>query len=360
MYSWQPCFTAVGIVEEAAKNIIEYFKSNPDEYSYSLGVADCGGFCRCPDCLSKISGKVNSLGYADYSDLYFDWCNKVIEIVMKTYPDKWFGCLAYSELGDPPQKITLHPRLIPCLTFERLQWIKPEFEKADRQRTEAWAKAAQSLGWYDYLYGTPYRLPRVHFHLQNRYTMYAEKNNVKSMSAESYANWGEGPKPYITLKLWWNPDQNVDVLLKDWYIRCAGEEAAPYLEQFYAIWERFWTKDILNSGWFATKPVQYLNLFGTSYLGTVKKEDIRQSRELLNKCLLNCRTEKQKARCKIIEIQFQLYEAFTLTYLYDLAANKPITSEEDAIKILNDLEPIAKLAQNLQTLKTEITMRKHS
>ncbi|HCU33987.1 MAG TPA: hypothetical protein DGT21_00660, partial [Armatimonadetes bacterium] len=63
---------------------------------------------------------------------------------------------------------------------------------------------------------------------------------MKAHYAEIYPNWGEGPKPYIHLKLWWNPDRDVDALLDEWYVRCVGPDAAASLKQYYAIWERFW------------------------------------------------------------------------------------------------------------------------
>jgi alpha-glucuronidase len=39
--------------------------------------------------------------------------------------------------------------------------------------------------------------------------------------------WGEGPKPWIYNKLQWNPNQNVDALLDDWYRAAVGEQDAP-------------------------------------------------------------------------------------------------------------------------------------
>ena len=50
-HGWQPCFSAEGSVEEAVKNITRYFDDHPDVPSFSLGVNDSSGHCRCPDCL---------------------------------------------------------------------------------------------------------------------------------------------------------------------------------------------------------------------------------------------------------------------------------------------------------------------
>jgi len=97
-HAWQPCFSADGIVEEAVKNINNYFFENPEETYYSLGVNDGGGYCECERCNLKDSGKKNFLGFPDFSDRYYTWANAVVEGVLKKYPDKWFGTLAYSEV----------------------------------------------------------------------------------------------------------------------------------------------------------------------------------------------------------------------------------------------------------------------
>jgi len=77
-HRWQPCFTATGIVDEAVANITRFFDEHPEATSYSLGTNDSSGYCRCENCLARISGDKNFLGRIDYSDLYYDWANQVI------------------------------------------------------------------------------------------------------------------------------------------------------------------------------------------------------------------------------------------------------------------------------------------
>ncbi|MBW1673128.1 MAG: DUF4838 domain-containing protein, partial [Deltaproteobacteria bacterium] len=61
-HGWQPCFSAPGIVEEAIKNICNYFSEHPKETSYSLGVNDSSGYCECKECRERDNGKKNFLG----------------------------------------------------------------------------------------------------------------------------------------------------------------------------------------------------------------------------------------------------------------------------------------------------------
>jgi len=352
-HGWQPCFSDPGTVPVAIDAICAYFAAHPEAPSFSLGVNDSSGHCHCPKCQARLPEQKNFLGMYDYSDIYYDWCNQVIAGVLKQYPDKWFGCLAYSEVAAPPQLVKVHERLIPYMTYDRMKWIDPEVEADGHAATEAWHAVSPTLGWYDYIYGTPYCLPRVWFHHSGVYERYAQKQGVKAHYAEIYPNWGEGPKPYLFMKLWWNPNQDVDKLLNEWYERCVGKQAAPDLKAYYAIWERFWTKDILNSKWFS-KNGQYLNFGSPGYLADVKKEDILESRRLLDSCLAKCATDKQRARAELLEKAFQYYEASALAYLANAAVPPTLATEADALKALDDAATAMAMAQKRRYLALEV------
>ena len=352
-HGWQPCFSETGTVDEAIKNIVAYLETNPEETSVSLGVNDSSGHCRCPRCTERLPAEANFLGRPDYSDLYYEWCNKVIEGVLKVHPGTWFGCLAYSEVASPPRNVKVHPRMIPYMTYDRMKWIHPEVRESGHAATEAWQKMSPTLGWYDYIYGTPYCLPRVYFHQTQEYLRYGHAHGVRALYAEIYPNWGEGPKPYVYLKLWWDPQQDVDALLEEWYGRCVGPVAAPLLAAYYGIWERFWTKDILDSSWFSTRG-QYLAFSSPGYLADVREEDVRESRRLLEACIEACQTDKQRARAKLLEAAFQYYEASALAYLADRKIPSSIDSEGEAVLALAQADQAMHFARKRRHLALEV------
>ncbi|NOX53634.1 MAG: DUF4838 domain-containing protein [Planctomycetes bacterium] len=312
-HGWQPCFSAPGIVEEAARTICRYFDQHPEATSYSLGVTDSSGHCQCERCRAQDPPEPNFLGRRNVSDRYYAWCNRVVERVLEKHPDKWFGCLAYSEVAQPPSRIKVHPRIIPYMTYDRMKWADPDLRAEGERLTRWWHRTSPVVGWYDYIYGTPYCVPRVWFHLMADYLRFAQANGVRAFYAEAYPNWGEGPKLYATLKLLWDPHQDVDVLLRDWYVRAVGPDAADALAEYYTLWEDFWTRRVLNSAWF-TQGGQYLRFNNPSYLAEVTKPDIRRSRELLERAVKLARTEKQKARAKLLLRAFEYYEASALAY----------------------------------------------
>ncbi len=334
-HRWQPCFSNPATVEEAVRNITDYFNRNPGTPSYSLGTNDSSGYCECAACLARIPGEKNFLGRQDYSDLYFSWANQVIEGVLQTHPDKRFGCLAYSEVAAPPKKVTVHERLVPYMTYDRMKWVDPEIRRLGEDLTRAWNRKSPVLGWYDYIYGTPYVLPRVWFHHMADYYRFGHANGVRALYAEAYPNWGEGPKLYVSLKLQWNPALNVDELLGDWFRRCVGPEAAPSLAAYYAHWEDFWTRRILDSKWF-TLGGQYLNFSSPSYLDDISLDEIAESRRLLETTVAKAGTKRQRARAKLLLEAFEYYEATAYAYRAGaVPAGQAITSAKLALEVID-------------------------
>jgi len=261
----------------------------------------------------KVGGKKNFLRFRDSSDIYFEWANAVVEGVLKKYPDKWFGCLAFNEVAQPPSSVPVHPRIIPYMTYDQMKWVDRAIEMAGKRITEWWQTKSSVLGWYDYIYGAPYCLPRIYFHTMADYYRYGSMHGVKVMYAEAYPNWGEGPKLYVTLKLQWNPALDVDSLLRDWYEKAVGKEAAFYLAAYYKIWEKFWTQTILKSEWF-TPTGQYLAFGDPDYLRMITDE-VAESRQLLESVVAKTRTLDQRTRANIMLRAFEYYEASAISYL---------------------------------------------
>lgn len=353
-HHWQPCFTAADLTGVAVSRISAHFAGNPAATSYSLGANDSSGYCTCARCLARIPGDKNFLGRVDYSDLYYAWANGVIDRVLVSHPEKYFGCLAYSEVAAPPREVNVHPRLIPYMTYDRMKWVDPELRATGEALTTSWHEKSPVLGWYDYIYGTPYVLPRVWFHHMADYYRFGHDHGVRALYAEAYPNWGEGPKLYISLKLQWDPRQDVDALLSEWYERCVGPEAAPYLADYYAHWEDFWTRRVLESSWFTTGG-QYLRFSDPGYLRDVSLEEIKQSRSLLEAAVAKAKTDAHKARAQLLLDAFEYYEATAYAFkAYGTDAVQTIRTPEDAIKLIDASVATARYGKRRSELALDI------
>ncbi len=351
-HRWQPCFTAPGIVEEAIKNIIAYFDRNPSVPSYSLGVNDSSGHCQCANCRALDPGRKNVIGRDHLSDRYFTWANAVVEGVLEKYPDKYFGCLAYSEVFEPPDTVKVHPRIVPYLTYDRMKWIHPELHAEGEEMTRRWEAMSPTPGWYDYIYGRPYQFPRVWMHHMADYYRFGYEHGVRAMYAEAYPNFGEGPKLYVALKLQWDPYQDVDALLDEWYERCAGPEGGAYVKQYYEFWEDFWTRRVLDTSWFRLEG-QYLPHRGEpTYLLEVTQDELAQCRNQLERAQKLASTDRQKARVQLLLDAFGLYESSAAVYQSTQLVDRVIESEADALAVLDQAVRAFEMADRREYLTT--------
>jgi hypothetical protein len=349
--SWQPNLSAPGIVDAAVKEIEEYFRKNPGQTSYSLGMNDSSGWDQSPASKARRSGRKNYLGLEDVSDDYFTWANAVVSRVLKKYPDKWFGMLAYRDLGEPPTRVKVHPRIVPFLTYDRMRWEDPKLRAKGQKITQDWAKVAPVVGWYDYAYGISYQLPRVAFHRMQNYLSWGAKHQVSYSYAELYPNWGEGPKPWVFAKLLWNPHQNVDALMDDWYRHCAGPKAAPELRKFYAVWERFWTVDIYKSRWNTSDYEYWPFNDDPSYLADVPQSYIARADASMQAALKLADTPQRKARVAKLNQMWDFYKSSILTYqgMREITRRSPRT-ESEALVAVQKFKGILPWAQKRQAL----------
>lgn len=352
---WQPNFSAPGIADSASAKIIRYFKQNPKISSYSLGINDYGLFDQTQRSKVRRNGKKNYLGLEDVSDDYFKWANEVAKKVTARYPNKNFGLLAYNNVASPPSKnIGVNPNIIPFLTYERLRWSDNAQKMRGQQLTKEWLTYCPSIGWYDYVYGLNYLTPRVWFHEMQDYLIWGTKHKIKYYYAELYPNWGEGPKPWILSKLLWNPNQDIETLLNLWYARFAGNKAAPKLKEFYAIWEKFWTKDINSSKW-DTKDGQYLNFLDLAYLNAVPQEYIQHSDLLMEEAYRLADTEIHRQRVSKLREMWRLYKQAVQTYkANDLPVDKKqviLLSSPEFNALLNNLGSDPVHSESIKNIK---------
>ena len=325
-YKWQPNFKAQGLDTYAAKEIIKYFNLNPGKHSYSLGVNDTDAFDD-----SNTAGKKNYVEKENFSDAYYSWVNRTVRIVNKSIPNKKFGLLAYNSVAEPPT-FKLEKNVVPFLTYERLLWLDPSLRQKDIEFSTRWGNSASEFGWYDYVYGSIYLVPRVYFSHYQDYLKMAYRLNVRYYVGEYYPNWIEGPKGWIMTKLLWDPNQNLDSLLNEWYVSAVGTASASHLKKFYEIWEEVWTRDMPNSSWWKKKGGTMLRFNDQSYVNDISFDKIQRADKLLKLVYTSAVTKKQKERAKDL---IEMWEFSKMNYLYfrqkDSSLLKILTQEQKAI-----------------------------
>lgn len=310
-YQWQPNFSAPNIARVSADEIIRYFDENPEKDSYSLGINDSYRFDESPESKARRSGKKNSIGLEDISDDYYQWTNEVMELVHEKHPGKRLGLLAYLQVLEPPTRVKINPSIVPFITYENTRWENPEYRERMQKVTLAWAEVAPSLGWYDYVWGSFFLVPRFFPHAEQNALKWGADHQVKYYYAESVPSWGEGPNMWILTKLLWDPHQDVDALLNDWYTSAVGPGAAPKLKAYYEIWEKFWEKDIIPSRWYSASNLWH-DYTNSMYANDVPLEYLAQSDKLLDEAVALADTPVRKARAEALREMWKVFKASVL------------------------------------------------
>ena len=337
---WQLCFDPSVTATVAINRIVHHFNIRPFDHSYALSINDNGNYCRCPVCAPGLKGE-------NYSETYYRWVNAVAEGVAVVHPDKFLGLLAYNNVIQPPEG-PVHSNVVPFMTQDRLKWIDPAVREFGEDLTRAWDEKVPSLAWYDYIYGRFYMLPRVYFHQMAETLRWGHDNGVRHYYAEAYPNFGEGPKLYVLLKLLWNKDADVDALLAEWYERVGGREAAPFLAEYYAFWEDFWTRRILESKWYRQAGT-YMPFFNDpDYLLDVTPEELAHLSELMKKALAKVQSEEQKQRVQTLADMHAFYAATALAY--QAGTPRPVESARDALTAMNDAVRVVELGKRRKEL----------
>lgn len=307
---WQPRFTADGVVDAVAAQIIAQLRAAPATTSYSLGVNDSGGYSE-----DEVDPTLlNTFGYPSASVPYYRFVNAVVEKVTVEFPDVTFGLLAYANVVDPPP-FALHPNVVPFIAHDRAGWAGREFRRSDADLTRRWRSVAREVGWYDYLYGIPYCAPRFDLDSMSDAYRFAADAGVEHVYSELYPNWAEGAKAWIFTKLLWNPQVDVDDLLREWCERAAGPRGAGDLLAYHRIWQRVWNKEVPETTWFRTGAQEIYYIFSDAgYFDVITAEQAQTAKSHLDRAVNAAQTPAQKARVGLMRRAFEYHEASALSF----------------------------------------------
>ena len=322
---WQPCYTADGLVDSVAGNMLQYLKREPCPKWLSFGANDCGGECQCAACLAMDDeDRINSVGLPDRSGSYYRFVNDVIAKVSQQYPDVRYGLIAYCTVADPPAEMSFDPRITPAITYDLMQWVDPQRRKVSQNATLAWLRKVPEVAWYDYCYGGWYAVPRMYVHLMADYIRWGYAHGVRRYTSEAYPSleFKEGPKFYVLFKLLWDPDTDVDAALDEWYRLAVGNAAAPYLRDYFDQWETFWTEVIPTGQWFQDNKT-YLRYDDIRYCDMLSVELFDRCRSLMEQVVASAGDGLQGRRARHFYDNFMAMQELMLSRQRFIDMNRP-------------------------------------
>lgn len=224
----QMCVSNPAVRKIATEWALRQLETKPQLDMVSMETSDGSYHCECEAC--------ERLG--SVSDRAFGLANEVARVVAKKYPGRMVGMLAYNDHCEPPS-FELEPNVYVQSTagFVRGRYTFDELLKL-------WPQKTRNIGFYEYFSVWLWDFDQLpggranHIdEIARRIRSYAEAG-ATSLTCESGNNWGlHGRGYYVANRLMWNPDEDVDSLLTDFYETAFGPAAKP-VRRFYERFDR--------------------------------------------------------------------------------------------------------------------------
>lgn len=240
----QLCSTNPDVIRITVEKAREFFNQNPDALTFSISPNDGEEFCECDRC--RALDKQYGVTDGTLTDRFVHYANQVLAELEKTHPTKQVGVLAYVQHTRPPVSARPHPNFatIICHTpweFCHVHALDDPNCPRNRRFMEyitGWTKVARHVGVYDY-YGHFYAFtpwPIIHDIREDIPTL--QRLGVERFMSETQQHWAnQGLNFYVAAKLLWNPKQDVNALLSEYYERFYGKAAAP-MRRYWERWEQ--------------------------------------------------------------------------------------------------------------------------
>ena len=270
-----PCLSSEGLF----KANVEYVRSMFDRGEPMISVAPCDGYgslCQCELCKGKDTPDRGWNGVL--SDYVWDYVNRVAAEVYKTHPDKKITCIAYSTYLLPPLKIEkLSPNVVIILCRWRSDFINPVVHERYKKLLNSWLEKAPSKQvfiWDYYLHGRPEGSRYAGIPVYFTRIIDEDLKSLKGISGgefiECIRNWPADNRPwhalacnhlnvYVTARLWWDADQDLDALLEEYYKNFYGP-AAEEMKAFVDYSETNWPRSLKD----ATVIDRFVELLGAA------------------------------------------------------------------------------------------------
>ena len=247
------CLSSPELIAETVKYARTVFEIYPDLQFISVWPMDGfwrGNMCQCDLCKGQVTPERGAGG--DMSDYVWGFVDRVARELYKTHPDRKVICGSYGGFVLPPEKISkFSPNVMVEIVQPRYSFNNPgEHAKALEIRKGFLDKLAPgNLCIYCHYLGSGSCLPSYYPH-----AIAEDLHSLKGLSQGEYIELSQGPNAssmhapgfnhlnvYVTMRYYWDADQNIEVLLNEYYEKFYGP-AAKEMKAFIEFSEANWTK----------------------------------------------------------------------------------------------------------------------
>lgn len=257
----QLCTTHPDVAGVAAGTLAADMAASPD-WIFPAGPNDGGGLCECASCraLDTPDYLEPSSGLPNCSDRILDFANRIAALTAKEYPDRLISFLVYSEYSRVPHQVAqIHPNVMPMFApIRRCRLHGPDHplcppNQLFGQEIRGWAKMSRQLGFYPYNYNLAdalLPLSKVPAYKAYQKLIREVKPATLAWDFETLDAWSiYAPHLYLSARLMWDIDLDIDAAMEVFYARFYGPAAGP-MRAYWQTLERAYDQTPAHAGSF--------------------------------------------------------------------------------------------------------------
>ena len=230
----QLCLSNPDVLRICTEKIRNVMRQNPDFLVYSMEQGDNRLYCQCEEC-EALAEK-----YGGQSGIMVWFVNQVADAVKDEFPDKFIGTFAYQYTRHAPKDIVPRDNVvirlcsIECCMFH--DYDDCEQNVAFMKDLKDWSAIAPHLYIWDYVTDfAQYCLPVANWKTMSTHIKDFRDNHAIGILEEGDYQTVSGElremRAWLLSKLMWNPDADVDALIKDFTDGYYGA-AGPYIREY--------------------------------------------------------------------------------------------------------------------------------
>ncbi|KKR03542.1 MAG: hypothetical protein UT30_C0026G0002 [Candidatus Uhrbacteria bacterium GW2011_GWF2_39_13] len=255
------CLSNPDVLKAFVKEAREYFDTNPEQYIFPVMPNDgLVKICECPECQKQIDKEKGNTG--KFSNYIWNFVNKVAKEVYKSHPDKFIGCCAYRGYLDIPDKLEkLSPNVVVMICKTRRNYWDTEYKKRYNEMIENWNNKIKQgnlycweyyiwVSYVPYLRNVPVVFPRI---IAEDFKFLRGKSKGDFIEAQTWVKGAKQRKAcfpglthlnfYVTAKLMWDTDTDINRLLDEYYSFFYGPASAE-MKKFWEKAQELWSRDL--------------------------------------------------------------------------------------------------------------------
>lgn len=231
------------MIDQYAENIIKYRESNPGVWQYSLAQNDGGTHCECDLCMAWDPIPQDMKKATDelfLTDRFLKFQKQVSDQVTAKYPDTHFMITAYHETGSAPIRETVPDNFYVQGFYNYFpnRYYLEHKKEAFQEAVEGWGKLTDKYRFssFYFAYGN-HSLPWSTKDAQIWLIQTLADNGVQyfeNIYGSEYPMVGQlGPDQWLVSQLVWNPKQDPEKLLNEWYEGAFTPEIGVLIRKYF-------------------------------------------------------------------------------------------------------------------------------